>query len=303
MRGMETLLKRKRVSKGRRPDEEPHTEPDPPTQGPAAEPSPESPAGPSSLHEPPTREQPRIKTREAVSARERGVDAPSPENGRAGPSSGERMRETRIKTRESAVRDPRPDTPPVRQSGPELPQIRTREAAVHDAHPAMEPAAQTRSGLPQIRTRETMASAPRGQRADTPLPGRKKPQERLSIKTRDTCIQRQATMNSEQPSQAFSQGQQKFMQERSRTAAMKRAEAQHPGHSSNTQIKRGEATAPSAPARHGYVGGQGKHAPAQTVRGAAPTSRSMRDGGQTAVKTTRSGRVRHVRIQTLFHRE
>ena len=97
-------------------------------------------------------------------------------------------------------------------------------------------------------------------------------------------------MNSEQPSQAFSQGQRKFMQERSRTAAMKRAEAQHPGHSSNTQIKRGEATAPSAPARHGYVGGQGKHAPAQTVRGAAPTSRSMRDGGQAAVKTTRSGR-------------
>ena len=110
------------------------------------------------------------------------------------------------------------------------------------------------------------------------------------IKTRDTCIQRQAAMDSEQPPQAFSQGQRKFMQERSRTATMKRAEAQHPCCSSNTQVKNGKVTAPSAPARHGYAGGQGKHAPAQPVRGAAPASRSMRDGGQTAVKTARSGR-------------
>ena len=97
-------------------------------------------------------------------------------------------------------------------------------------------------------------------------------------------------MDSEQPSQTFSQGQRKFMQERSRTAAMKRAEAQHPGHSSNTQVKSGEVTAPSAPARHRYAGGQGKYTPAQTVRGAAPVSRPVRDGGQTVVKTARSGR-------------
>ena len=97
-------------------------------------------------------------------------------------------------------------------------------------------------------------------------------------------------MDSEQPSQAFNQGKRKFMQERSRTVAMKRAEAQHSGRSSNTQIKSGEVTAPSAPARHGYTGGQSKCVPAQTVRGAAPGSRPVRDGGQTAVKTVRSGR-------------
>ena len=151
-----------------------------------------------------------------------------------------------------------------------------------------------------------MASAPYDQRADTPSSGRKTPQERLSIKTRDTCIQRQAAMDSEQPSQTFSQGQRKFMQERSRTAAMKRAEARHPGHSSNTQIKSGEVTSPSAPAQHGYAGGQGKYAPAQPVRGAAPASRSMRDGGQTAVKTARSGRkttqrAAHQTIKTAEH--
>ncbi len=135
-----------------------------------------------------------------------------------------------------------------------------------------------------------MARTPHDQRADAPPPGRKTPQEQLPIKTRDTCIQRQTAMDSEQPSQTFSQGQRKFMQERSRTAAMKRAEAQHPGRSSNTHVKNGEVTASSAPARHGYAGGRGKYAPAQTVREAVPASRSMRDGGQTAVKTARSGR-------------
>ena len=113
-------------------------------------------------------------------------------------------------------------------------------------------------------------------------------------------------MDSEQPPQAFSQGQRKFMQERSRTAAMKRAEAQHPSRSSNTQVKNGEVTAPSAPARHGYAGGQGKYAPAQTVRGEAPAAPPGRGGGQTAIKTARSGRkaaqrAAHQTIKTAEH--
>ena len=68
----------------------------------------------------------------AVSARESGTGVGPSESGRAKPSPGERMRQTRIKTRESAVHDPHPDVPSMRQTGSKLPQVRTREPAVCD---------------------------------------------------------------------------------------------------------------------------------------------------------------------------
>ena len=96
-------------------------------------------------------------------------------------------------------------------------------------------------------------------------------------------------MDSEQPSQTFSQGQRKFMQERSRTATMKRAEAQR----GVSQAGNGETVSP-VPARRGYAGGQSKYAPAQAVRRPVnlgePDTRSAQDGGRKIVKTVRSGR-------------
>lgn len=139
-RGVEALLKKKKSARDRLPDEEPHT-PDspappespselplestmePPSKPPAGR-SPESPVELPSPHDPPIREQPRIKTREAVSAREGG--AWLSESGGARLSPGERMRQVWIKTRESAVHSPRPDVPPAPQAGSEPPQIRTR---------------------------------------------------------------------------------------------------------------------------------------------------------------------------------
>ena len=133
-RGVEALLKKKKSAKGREADGELHTAADPPTQEIPADPlSPEAPGEQHSPHEPPPRERPRVKTREAVSTREGGIGAGRIENGRAGPSPGERMKQRRIKTRESAVHDdPRPDVPPAPQAGSEPTQIRTRDTAVHD---------------------------------------------------------------------------------------------------------------------------------------------------------------------------
>ena len=270
--GMEILLKKKRAAKGWMPEEKTYHEIDLPMQGPAAEPSLEAPARPPSLHEPPPREQPQIKTREAVFAIEDGTGTVPSESSRARLSPGEQMRETRIKTRESAVHDLHLDGPPARQTLQELPQIRTM--------------AQAKPGLPQIGSQDTIASASTAQRAAAVSTGMEMPPERLAIKTKNTYIQRQAAMDSTQPSQTFSQGQQKFMRERSRNAAIKRNEVQRTGCSPHAQGK--------APPRRGYVGGQTKHAPAQAVRGAArsgdPAFRPVRDGGQTAVKTARSGK-------------
>ena len=270
--GMEILLKKKRAAKGWMPEEKTYHEIDLPMQGPAAEPSLEAPARPPSLHEPPPREQPQIKTREAVFAIEDGTGTVPSESSRARLSPGEQMRETRIKTRESAVHDLHLDGSPARQTIQELPQIRTM--------------AQAKPGLPQIGSQDTIASASTAQRAAAVSTGMEMPPERLAIKTKNTYIQRQAAMDSTQPSQAFSQGQQKFMRERSRNAAKKRNEVQRTTCTPHAQGK--------APPRRGYVGGQTKHAPAQAVRGAArsgdPAFRPVRDGGQTAVKTARSGK-------------
>ena len=133
-----------------------------------------------------------------------------------------------------------------------------------------------------------MFGVPHDQRAAASSPSRKAPQERLSVKTKNTCIQRQAAMDSEQPAQAFSQGQRKFIQERRRNAAVKRAAAQPTGHSLNVQIKSSGDTAPPSPAV-----GKPKYATAQAVRGPTQpkgsTSLSVQDGGRNVVKTARSG--------------
>ncbi len=253
---METLLKKKKSARDRLPDEEPRT-PEPST-------SPESPSDPPAPSEPPAREQPRIKTREAISAREGGAGAGSAESGGTGPSSGERMRQARIKTREPAVHDLRPDVPPTSQSGSEPPQVRTRDAA---------------------------SGAPTGHRTAAPSSGHDQPSHRLSIKTKGAYIQDQPTSALEQPPQALVQGKQEFMRERGRTAAMKRAETQWVGNDTIPQAGNGGETAPPAPMRRGYTGGQGWHTQAQAVRRTGePDTRPVRGGGQKIVKTARSGR-------------
>ena len=175
---MESLLKKKKSAKGREQDGEPRTAADPPTQETSTDPQlPEAPA-----------ERPRIKTREAVSAREGDASAEL--------SPGERMKRTQIKTREAAVRDDfHSDVQPAPQAGSELPQIRTRETAVRDI-PA------DAGSAPRVRL------------------------EPSKIKMRDTCIQGQPAPAPEQPPQALVQGRQEFVRERGRAAAMKQAEAQ-----------------------------------------------------------------------------
>ena len=157
-RGVEALLKKKKSAKGREADKEPRTAANLCTQEiPADPPSPEAPGEQPSPHEPPPRERPRIKTREAVSAREGG--AGQAESARAGPPPGERMKRTQIKTRESAVHDdPRPDVQPAPQVGSEP---------------------------PKIKTRDTVTGAPTGDSAAPPAGHRPRTPDRLAIKTRD----------------------------------------------------------------------------------------------------------------------
>ena len=235
---MESLLKKKKSGKGREPDGEPHTDNlSAPQEIPADPPPPKAPAERPSLHEPSPRERPRIKTREAVSAREGGDIGPS-ESGRATPSPGKRMRRTRIKTRKSAVHDdPSSDVPPAPQAGSEPPQVRTRDTAVRDIPPDIESTPRVRSEPPKVKTRDAVTGVPSGD--STPLAPyrRSKPPDCLSIKTKDACIQGQPTSPPEQPPQTLVQGNQEFMRERGRTAAMKRAETQRVGRNGVPQAR------------------------------------------------------------------
>ena len=238
-------MKKKKSAKGRETDEEPRI-PDSPA-------SPESPAGPP--QEPPAREQPRIKTREAVSTKEGGAGAGRAENGGAAPSPGEQMKQRRIKTRESTVHDdPRPDVQPAPQDG---------------------------SGPPKIKTRDAVTSAPSGDSVALTADRGAGTPDRLSIKTRDACIQQP------QPPQPLVQGRQEFARERGRAAAMKRAEAQRVANG-------GETASPPAPSQRRYAGGQGRRTSVQAVRRppspGEPDTRPVRDGGRTIIKTARSGR-------------
>ena len=206
------------------------------------------------------------------------------------------MRQTRIKTRESSVHDPHPDVPSVRQVGSEPPQVRTREPAVCDISADVEPVSRVRSEPLKIKTRDAVPDTHSAHGTAEPSSNSQKPPGRLSIKTREAYIQSQPASLPEQPSQALVQGRQEFMQERGRSAAMKRAEAQRVTDSAGTghPIRNGGETTTPAPARRGYAGGQGKYAPAQPVRGPVSPgksdSRPVRDSGRTIIKTARFGR-------------
>ena len=278
-RGVEALLKKKKSAKGRETDGEPRTAVDPPTQEiPADPPSPAAPGEQHSPREPSPRERPRIKTREAVSTREGGAGA--------GPSPGERMKQGQIKTRESAVHDdPRPDVSPAPQTGSGAPQIRTRESTAREIPADAGSAPQVRSELPKIKTRSAVTSAPSGGSTAPPADHRPGTPDRLSIKTREACIQSQPVP--EQPPQALVQGGQEFVRERGRAAAMKRAEGQR-------MVNGGETASPPAPSQRRYAGGQGRRTSVQAVRRppspGEPDTRPVRDGGRTIIKTARSGR-------------
>jgi len=295
-RGVEALLKKKKSGKSRLQEKKPHTESDPPTPESPADlpPLPESPAEWPSPHEPPPREQPRIKTREAVSARESGAGAGPSESSRAKPSPEERMRQTRIKTRESAVHDPHPDVPSVRQAGSETPQVRIREPAVCDFPMDVKPVPRGRSEPLKIKTRDVVPDTHLAHGAAEPSSNSQKPPDRLSIKTKDAYIQRQPAEAPDQPPQAFTQEQQGFVKEQGRRAAVKRAEAQRLGNSSVPQVKGGRDVAPSVPAQRGHASSGRGYAPAhhlrQSVSSGNPDTRPVQKSGKTIVKTARSTR-------------
>ena len=184
-RGVEALLKKKKSAKGREADGELRTTADRPTQEiPADPPSPESPEEQYSPHEPSPLERPRIKTREAVSAREGGASA--------GPSPGERMKQRRIKTRKSALHDdPRPDVSPAPQAGSGPPQVRIRETVVQDIPSDAGSAPRVRSEPPKIKTRDTVSDISSNPGTADPLGHRRKPPDESSIKIKDACIQSQ----------------------------------------------------------------------------------------------------------------
>ncbi len=248
------------------------------------EPSLEAPAGQSSPHEPPPREQPKIKTREAVTAREDRVSPPGDSRAAAPSSAG--LEQQKIKTRESAVRGDRvsPDgAEPVVPGAAKHPQIRTRESTARSVHAEDTPNPQGRPERPQIKTRETVTTS--SDHATTPADGSKSP-KRQPIKTKDAYIQRQPPSAPEQPPQALTQGNQKFVRERRRTAAMKRAEVRRTGNGAVPQVKGGDAT-PSTPMRQGYASAHTAHRP---VSPGNPDLQAVRDGGRTIVKTGRSAK-------------
>ena len=309
-RSIEKLLRKKKSAKDRLSGREPRT-PDSPTPPEAlselppespVEPPPKSPARrspefPSESplpHEPYPRERSQIKTREAVFVKEGGVGAGPSESGRARLSPGERMRQTQIKTRESAVRTPHPDVLPAPQAGSEPPQVRTREAAVCDIPTDIKPAPRVRSGAPKIKTRDAAPGVPTGHRSAEPFSGNGQSANRLSIKTRNAYIQSQPVSTPEQPPQALVQGEQEFMREQGRAATIKRAEVQRVRNGAVPQAGTGGESASPTPVRRGYTGGQGKYTSVQAMCGPTDSGGSdalpVRDSGQKIIKTVRSGR-------------
>ena len=130
------------------------------------------------------------------------------------------MRQTQIKTRESAVRTPRPDVLPAPQAGSEPPQVRTKETAVCDIPADVEPAPRVRSESPKIKTRDVAPGAPIGRTTAEPPSGHGgsgQSANRLSIKTRNAYIQSQPVSTPEPP-QALVQGEQEFIREQGRAA-------------------------------------------------------------------------------------
>ena len=204
------------------------------------------------------------------------------------------MRQTRIKTRESAVHDPHPDVPSVRQAGSETPQVRIREPAVCDFPMDVKPVPRGRSEPLKIKTRDVVPDTHLAHGAAEPSSNSQKPPDRLSIKTKDAYIQRQPAEAPDQPPQAFTQEQQGFVKEQGRRAAVKQAEAQRLGNSSVPQVKGGRDVAPSVPAQRGHASSGRGYAPAHPVRQPVspgnPDTRPVQKSGKTIVKTARSAR-------------
>ena len=316
-RGIENLLKKKKagrqeVSQGHAPSQEPP----PPEPRPEGAPPPAQTGGDSRAAD-----RPRIKTRDAVTARE-GSSVPY-DGGRLEPTPAAGSERQRIKIRESTVRGGHEDAALSPRDGPELPRIRTREAAVREAPASVEPAEQpgaerpqiktrdiaardVRANVgeapqaaleppPQIKTRETVTGTSPDHRAATDPPSGKGPSDRrLSIKTKDAYIQRQPAEAPEQPPQAFTQGQQGFAKEQGRRVAVKRAEAQRLGNGSVPQGKGGGNTASSVPVQRGHASSGRGCAPAhplrQPVSPGNPDTRPAQKSGKTIVKTARSAR-------------
>lgn len=287
-RGIENLLKKKKADRRDSPKgHAPSQEPPAPEPGPETDP-PRSPAGGSSAPRP--ADQPRIKTREAVTARE-GSTTPSG-GGRTEPASAAGSEQQKIKIRESTVRSIHKDTPsaPRDEVGP--PRIRTREAVVHEPSAGAEPVVQggserpkIRTESPQIKTKASIAATPSDHTVSIDLPSAEKPPERLSIKTKDAYIQSQPKVSSEPSSQALTQGQREFVQEHGRMAARKRAEGRRTGNGSVPQVKGGEGASPPAPVRRGYT------SPVyRSVRPGNPDTQPVQNGGKAIVKTGRSVR-------------
>lgn len=237
----------------------------------------------------------------------------------------EKTTQARIKTKESAVHGARQKGPPASQAKTDLPQIRTREpvshgitingepaprvrskpqvrtreATVHDAYTAIEQAPQLKPERPQIKTREaTTGETITGISPDNsaaPAPDRRRGQSgQPFVKTKEAYIPKQSTAPPELPPQAFVQGRQAFIQERSQTAVRKQVEVQHTDPSAAVQAKGGREAVPPTPARLNCTGGQGRHTPAQAMRRPAspgiPDTQPMQKGGRAVIKASRSGR-------------
>ena len=146
---------------------------------------------------------------------------------------------------------------------------------------------------PQIKTRDAAAGIPDHIAATAPASG-ERPPDRLQIKTKDAYIQQRPTASPEQPTQAFVQGQQGFMREQGRRAAVKQAEARRAGNGVVPQVKVGEDVATSVPAQRGYTSGGHRYQPAhsthQLVSLGNPDAQPVRDGGKATIKTARSAK-------------
>ena len=130
--------------------------------------------------------------------------------------------------------DTRPDLPehPAPADGAKCMRIKTRESVAvregdigYKSGSSSVPAQQDRAEPTRIRTRETGSSATgfSSNRAKNIMPSTvERPSERMTIKSKDTNSGRQATMPSEQPSQAVEQGRQKFQQEQKKKATARR---------------------------------------------------------------------------------
>ena len=289
-RGIEYLLKKKKAARKRKADGETHTTADTPVE--QESPS-EAPVERPSPHEPSPREQPKIKTREAVTTREGG--APPPRGGMTEPTPAAGSKRQKIKMRESSaqsVRTSSDGTGPTVPSKPEWPKIRTRETAVREVCADAPSEPQGRPERPQIKTRKTAAGTPSGHATAS----RETPQHRQAIKTKDTYIQRQLSPPQEPSPQAFTQGQQDFVQQRGRATAMKRAEGRRTGNGAVPQPKGGGEAATPTPARRGYASTHSVHKP---VRPGNPDTQPVREGGKAIVKTGRS--VRKTSERTAHH--